>query len=225
MPSLAGLYLFLLGLASGLAVLAITSYRRVTPLWLRYLLMLSGALLITRYMAMVLFAQPDAPQRFWALRHCWFASSVGLTLPSVFAIDQLIKHPAMSPRKLLAVCAPFLLVYAAVIAFGAYTPRPNPQDGWIPALTPGWRWTLSAVQAVFVTGFIGICLFLMRKLPSRRIKTALLGLALAHGYLGLDGFLLAIGRSYFRPFLFSEMATLLALWHAYETAANQQTIG
>ena len=224
MRPLVGSYLFLLGLTSGLALLAITSYRRVTPRWLRWLLMASGVFLISRYVAMACFTQPEAPRHCWALRHYWLASSVGLTLPGVVALDQLIKHPAMSPNRLLAAYAPFLLAYAAVMLFGSYAPQPDPQGGWVPALSLGWRLMLSVVQGIFVAGFIGLCLVLARKLPSRSIRVALLALAGAYAYLGMDGLLLASRHWYFRPFLFSEMATLLALWHAYEISAKPQTM-
>ena len=92
----------------------------------------------------------------------------------------------------------------------------------MPRLIPGWQWAMIAVQATFVIGFLSICVMLMRKVPSRPIQGALLGLIMAYSYLGLDGLLLALGRWYVRPFLFSEMLTLLALWHAYETSAKLQ---
>lgn len=222
MASLTGPYLFLLGLASGVAILTATAYRRVSPVWLRWLLIASGCFMMSRYFTMALFTAPDAPQRFWALRHCWFASLIGLSLPSVFAIDQLVKHPAISPKKLLVWLSPFLLVWAAIILFGHSIPRPDPSLGWTLSLSTGWRWVASSVQTVFMIGIIGICVMLMLKLPSRPIRMALLGLVLGYGYLGVDGLLLALGASYFRPFLYSEMVTLLAIWHAYETGATLQ---
>ena len=217
MSHLTYLYLYLLGLASGLALLAISAYRRVTPLWLRWLLIASGLLVIGRDVTLALFTSPDAPQRFWALRRCYFLSAIGLTLPSVFAIDQLLRHPAMTPKKLLGWYAPFLAAYVAVILFGDITPAADPVVVWTLHLNTPWRMAAAAIQGVFVVGFIGICVLLMRKVPSRPIRVALLGLVLGHGYLALDGLLLSMGRWYFRPFLYSEMVTLLALWHAYET--------
>ena len=68
-------------------------------------------------------------------------------------------------------------------------------------------------------GFVGLCLLVIRKFPSRAVRLAVLGLVVAHLYLAADGVLLALGRSYFRPYLYSEMVALLALWHAYERAA------
>ena len=81
---------------------------------------------------------------------------------------------------------------------------------------------LSAAQAIFVIVYVGRCAVLLRKIPSTPIRLALLGLALAFVYLGADGVLVALGRWYFRPFLFSEMAALLALWHAYDTSRTLQ---
>ncbi len=222
MNPLTQVYLYLLGLASGLAVLAISAYRRVTPLWLRWLLIASGLLVIGRYATLALFTSPDAPQRFWALRRCYFLSAIGPTLPSVFAVDQLLRHPGMSPKKLLGWFAPFLVGYGFIILCGDVTPAADPVVGWTLHLTTPWRVAAAVIQGGFVVGFIGICVLLMRKVPSRPIRIALLGLALGHGYLALDGLLLSFGAWYFRPFLYSEMVTLLAIWHAYETAWSLQ---
>ena len=222
MTPLAGLYLFLLGLASGVALLTLTAYRRVSPAWVKGLLIVSGSFVITRYVTMALFATADSPQRVWALRHCWFATSLGLPLSSVFAVDQLIRHPAMSPKKLLGWCAPFLIAYGVVIVFATATPVPDRVVGWAVRLTPGWHLVLSAVHLVFILAFLGVCAMLIRKVPSRSIRIALLGLALGQSALALDGMLLSIGAWYFRPYLYSEILTLFALWHAYETAATLQ---
>ena len=219
MIPLASAYVFLLGLACGITLLSLTAYRHVSPAWLKWLLISLGLFVMSRYISMALFTSPEASVRFWGLRHCWFASSVGLTLPSLMAIDQLLRHPGMSPGKLLRLFSPFLVAYGSVILFGAMTPQPDRIVGWIPHLSSGWHWLLSGVQVVFVLGFLSICIGLMWKLPSPPIRRALLGLALAHTYLGLDGVWLALGKWYFRPFLYSEMVALLALWYAYETAA------
>ena len=222
MPPAVGAHLFLLGLACGIALLTATSYRRVSPPWLRWLLLASGLFVMSRYVTMALFTANDAPRYFSALRPCWFATSVGLTLPSIFAIDQLVRHPAMTPKKLLVWFSPFLAVYGLLLLFADVTMEPDRVAGWMPRLTSGWRLLLSVTQGAFVLGFIGISLMLMRKIPSTPIRLALLGLAAAHAYLGVDGLLLALGRWYVRPFLYSEILTLLALWHAYETSARLQ---
>ena len=216
----AGAYLFFLGVASGLALLTLTAYRYVSPLWLRWLLRLVGLFVLSRYVAMALFTAEDAVHRVWSLRYCWFATSVGVTLPSVIAIDQLLRHPALSPKKLLIWFSPFLLVYAVVILFARMTPAPDPVIGWIPRLQLGWQLLLAAVQTIFVLGFVGICGVVIRKVPVAAVRSALSLLAVSHLYLGFDGLLLALGRWYFRPFLFSEMLALVSIWHAYETSVR-----
>ena len=222
MPSVGGAYLFLLGMATGLALLTTTSYLRVSPSWLRWVLMASGLFVMSRYLTLALFTTPEAPRYFLSLRPCWFATSVGLTLPSVCALDQLLRHPAMTPKKLLVWFSPFLIVYGVVLLFADATPVPDRVVGWMLRLGNGWQILLALAQGVFVLGFIGLSLVLMRKIPSTPIRLALIGLVVGQGYLGLDGVLLALGRWYFRPFLYSEMLMLLALWHAYETSARLQ---
>ena len=223
MTQRAGGYLFLLGLACGLAILPLTAYARLTPRWVRWLLMAAGSLVVGRYVALAGFALADQPSHVWGLRYLWFGSAVGLTLPAVFAVDALIRHPAMTPKKLLLRFSPFLIAYAALILVGDSHPVPDRIAGWAVSLGPGWRLFAAAVQGVFVAGFVVLCLMLARKLPVPAIQTALLVLTAAYLYLGADGVLVASGGWYFRPFLYSEMAASLALWYAFQTAAALQT--
>ena len=139
------LYLFLLGLASGLAVLTITTYRRVSPSWLQWLLIISGLLVIGRYLTMACFTEIDAPQRFWPMRHLWWGTTIGLTLPSVFAVDQLVRHPAMTPQKLFLRYSPFLAAYLLVICFAQVEAVPDRVVGWTMNLTPAWRMMIIVV--------------------------------------------------------------------------------
>ena len=216
------IHLFLLGLAAGVALLTVTSYRRVSPAWLRWLLTLSGLFVASRYLAMALFAATDSPQRVWGFRHCWFATSLGFPLAGAFAVDQLIRHPAMTPAKLLRWLAPFLAIYAAVILVAPMTASPDRIAGWTLHLTTGWQRLLGATHLVFTTLFLAIALMLMRKIPSKPIRIALAGLSVGFVLLALDGVLSALHVWYFRPYLFSELFMLLALWHAFETASSLQ---
>jgi hypothetical protein len=131
------------------------------------------------------------------------------------AVDQLVRHPAMTPKRLLMWYAPFLVIYIAVTLFGRFIPMPDPTIGWTLKLSLPWHTLLSIVQGTFVIAFVSFCLLLIRKLPMPSVRLALAFLAAAHAYLAVDGALLAAGGWYFRPFLFSEMLTLLALSHAF----------
>jgi len=222
MSAEAGAYLFLLGLASGVALLTTSALRRVSPPWLKGLLTASGLFVISRYVTLALFATAQSPERVWGWRHCWFATSLALPLQSAFAVDQLVRHPAMSPNKLLRWLSPFLLIYSAVILFADVEPVPDRVVGWSLRLAPAWRVVLASAHGLFVAGFLAVCALLIRKVPSRPIRIALLGLALGQACLALDGLLLALGAWYFRPYLYSELLMLIALWHAYETGATLQ---
>lgn len=176
---------FLLGLASGLAILALTAYRRISPPWLRWLLIASGLLLASRYATLAHFTADEHWLRWWR-----FVKGISLTLPGVFAVDQLVRHPAMTPKKLLRWYAPLFIAYG------------------VTTLTPWWRETAVILTGVFTLVFLWICGLVIRKLPDRRIRLALIGLCLAYLLIVLS------------DLLFAEMLVLLALWYAYETSVT-----
>jgi hypothetical protein len=215
-----GSYCFLLGLASGVGLLTLSAYRRVSPRWLQGLLVASGLFVISRYVTMALFTSPEAPQRCWGLHPCWFASSLGLPLASVFAVDQLVRHPAMTPNKLLGRFAPFLLAYSVIVFLAPVQPVADRIAGWSPRLGPGWGAALAIVHGFFVIGFVAITVQLMRKIPTPQIRLGLLALVVGQLALSADGVILAVGGWYVRPYLYSEMFMLLALWYAFETASS-----
>jgi hypothetical protein len=212
-------YLFLLGLACGIGLLALTAFFKVSPAWLKWLLVASGAFVITRYISMFTLATATDPAALGLLRHGWFATSLALPLQTVFAIDQLIRHPAMTPKKLLARFSPFLAAYALVILFGTTVPVPDRVLGWTLRLAQPWQGLLSLTHVTFVGICVGVCGLLIWKVPIAPVRAALALLALGQLALAADGVVLALGGWYFRPYLFSEMFMLLALWHAYRTAA------
>ena len=215
---LVGWYLFLLGLAAGLTLLAMTAYLTVSPPWLRWLLVLTGVLVMGRYCTMALFALYQDPQPVWGLRRYWLGTSIGLTLPTVVALDQLVRHPAMTPRKLLTWFAPFLAAYLLILLFGAFQPTFDPVIGWRPVLTGPWPWILAGVQTVFVGIFLWLSSLVMRRLPFPKVRLAIAVLMASQVYLALDGYLILLHVQYFRPFLFSEMTALAAIWFALQTA-------
>jgi len=222
MSSAAGAYLFLLGLACGLALLTATSYRRVSPPWLRWLLMLSGVFVMSLYAVLAVSATTHT-QELLILANCWFASYLGLTLPSVFAVDQLLRHPAMTPKKLLAWYSPFLVVYVLALLAGNF----NPLLAWGfrqgLSLAAGCLVFLLLLEGVFVIGFVSASAYFMRKVHSRPIRLALLGLIVGQSYLGVNCLLFAFTPAWYaQRFLYSHIVMLLALWHAYETSARLQ---
>ncbi len=181
--------------------------------------------MLARYASIAAFALAEKPETIWPLRHCWFASSIGLTLPSVFAVDQLLRHPALTPNKILKFFSPFLAVYVALIAFGRFAAVPDPVLGWTLKLSRGWALVVSATQSAFLLLFLAAGVWVLRKVPVAAIRLPVLLLMIAHLWLGFDGVLLATGHWYFRPFLFSEMAALLCLWYSFESAHVLQGSG
>lgn len=203
MPSLGAFYFFLLGFAAGVALLTTTSYRRVSPGWLRWLLMISGLLVMSRYVMSALLVLAATPISSGWVRAGWCASAIGLTLPAFFAIDQLLKHPAMTPAKLLRWYAPFVALYGAALLVGDFMRM------------------LAVITFLFSAALLVAGLFLLRRVPVWSIRRALLLLIVA--YLGVAGETVAEAFIFSGGFIYSELLALLALWHAYETSATLQS--
>lgn len=189
---------FLLGLASGIALLTMTAYRRVSPRWLRWLLLASGVLLLGHYLSL---ARSYALIGVFAVfvPASWLETTgapLALTLPGVFAIDQLLRHPSITPKTLLWWYGPFA---AALVILPLFP------------LIPFWH--LRVLVGLFALGLVGVCAFAILKFPSPTIRPALLVLIL--GYLALG-----IGYVWLGGFHAFDTLTLLALWYAYDTAAE-----
>lgn len=220
MPPLTGCYLFALGFSSGVALLTMSAFRRITPRWLKWGLLASGALIISRYAAMAMFATAVQPQAVWGWRFCWFATSLAIPVQTAFALDQLVRHPAMTPKRVLLWLSPWLATYLAVILFGRVVAAPDRIAGWSLHLTPGWQRLLAGAHGAFVLAVLAFAWRLVPRLPSTAVRLALLGLAAAQVALAADGVLVGLGHWYVRPYLWSELLALGAVWHAFETAAR-----
>ena len=205
MPTAVGAHLFLLGLACGVALLTATSYRRVSPPWLRWLLVASAMLVLSWYALITLQVLPEAPISSGWVRAGWYAGAIGFTLPAFFAIDQLLKHPAMTPAKLLRWYVPFFALYGLVTCFADLALMER---------------LFAVIHSLFGAAILAVGLLLLRRVPAGAIRNALLLLMAAYvsfaGEAVVRAFLLSDG------FRYLELLVLLALWHAYETSAKLQ---
>ena len=188
-----GVRLFALGFSAGLTTLTMSAYRRASPRWLRWLLLGSGLLVMGRYAALA--AQPPLHDGLFRIADA--GSLIGLTLPGIFAIDQVLRHPALSPKILLRWYAPFAILVS----------------GWLLLRAKGSVGDqVLAIQGLSSLSIAGACLLVMRRFPVPAARRALLGLVL--GYLGC-------AMVHLLPvplFLLAELPILLALWYAYEVA-------
>ena len=218
-----GTHLFLLGFAAGVSLLPLTVYARLSPRWLRWLLLAVGLFVTSRYVVMALFTRAALSPTLWELRRCWWATSVGLTLPSVFAVDRLLCHPAMTPKRLLQWYAPFLAVLGLFLVLAPARPLLDPAFGWLPQMPWVGRTLFFTTEVLFVIGFLAGCAFFILKVPSPPIRSALLVLALSQVLFGIaEGLRLVAERRFVWSSLGIELLVLVALWHAYETAFRLQ---
>ena len=144
---------FLLGLASGLTLLPLTAYRNVTPGWLKWLLWAGGLLLLARYLLIAGRVNVEAAYAFIQV--------IGFAVPGVIALDQLIRHPNMTPKKLAVTwCLPLIVVAGA---------------------TCWWPRIAIIVGRLIGAGLMGMCFFLSWKIPVPTLRRTMLILGLAYG--------------------------------------------
>ena len=216
-------YGFLLGLSTGVTLLTTTSYRRVSPAWLKWLLIISGMLLIVHELTLTLLISSISIDHLWALRFIWYLMPMALLFPGVMAIDQLLRHPAMSPNMLLRWLAPFLGADLLIISLARLTVAPNLVVGWMPVLERGWAMlSLLLHEALLLAAVVG-CFFLIRKPLPRAMRQALCGLVVGFAALGLAVVFLLTQK--WLSLLLSELPMLFALWYAYETSTELQRTG
>lgn len=200
---------FLLGLTSGLAVLTLTAYRRVSPTWLKGLLIAVGGLIISSYFIQA--ADISLHERIDRL--LMGLHVIGLTLPCVFAIDQLIRHPAITPKKLLQWYSPFALLCLMV---GFVVSNPDNLFAAINSSVTVWLW-LMVLHGLFIIGLVTVCVLLFRKIPSPSIRTALSGVTLGQIAVALTAFA-ALWRLPDWSLFIAESIAWVTLWYAYDTS-------
>ena len=155
---------YLLGLASGVALLPVLAFCQISTGWVRGLLIVGQALAAFSH-ALTASLGADPAVEAWAARIGW-AAAAGTVAVSAFAVDQLLRHPAMTPRRLLLWIAPFLAGPLAAAVLG-----------------PGAGWATGAAQAtgaVFSLLFAVVTLWLAMRLPVPKIRLMLGFLAAAH---------------------------------------------
>ncbi|MBI4597675.1 MAG: hypothetical protein HY737_04645 [Candidatus Omnitrophica bacterium] len=194
--------IYLVGLASGVVLLPITSFRRLSPLWLKLLLVAAGCLLIIRYLMLGLPDPVAPPMGRWSAPFVRLTGAIGVTLPGIFAMDQLIRHPAMTPQKLLRWCAPLIAL----------------------DLVTCWRIPLAMlVQGAVGLGLASACAMLGGKIPVPSIRKPLAILGLAYGMWAAANLLIGLATAIpLRWMLLAELNLMLAVWHAFDMSATPQ---
>ena len=224
MPPAAG-SLFWLGCASGITVMAGTAYRHISPAWLKWLLAATALVLLARYAALACLSLTSVPEHVGVLRPLWLAAPISLLLPSAAAADLLIRHPAMTPQKLMRLLSPALIGYGLIIVCAPARLVPTLAAGWLVRLTGLWQALFLALQLSVSLGFVGVCVLLIRKIPLRPIQHGLALLALSQLLQGVDAIRVAVHVGSSALSIQTEIASLLAIWFACETGARLQQTG
>ena len=186
---------FLLGFSVGVCLLPLAASHRASPTWIRGVVAGVTLFIMARYLAIA--ADLTAPG--WSLPLLAFPTA-GTAFVGVLAVDQLIRHPAMSPRRLVAWCALALAAHLALLA-------------------GGWRWAALALLLAFSGACGGASLVFARAIPDRRIRAALLGVGGAQVVV-IAASLLVLKHGQLAPTLIAAMVANLAAWQALESSGR-----
>ena len=162
MPApMAGFYM--LGLVTGTALFPVWTFGRVSPSWMRGLI-LGCQLVIAAHYCLLGQMPPAGPDDLQWFRPVWLAQGAQVIVSAV-VLDQLIRHPAMSPRRLLLAAGPFAAVpvLAAIIGPGAWT-----------------AWGTEGALTAFHLLYAAVGGFLLLKIRMRRLQGMLALLLIAH---------------------------------------------
>ena len=154
---------------------------------------------------------------WWTIRSVWCVHLVALTWPAVVAADQLIRHPAVTPRALVRWYVPMAMAGLGVIVLGQIGLVPESGVGMRLALLGAWARAAGLLLGSFSIILIVVGGMVWRRLLPGPVKTSLSALLAAYALVGLEG-VVQLVRPSPAPWLWPEMIAFLALWNAFQTA-------
>ena len=191
---------FFLGLAAGLSAFLVSEYLALSPRWFRWVVTLSSLGVISRHVLLAMIAIAPPATLGWGARLIDAWASVGLTLPCAVAIDQMVRHPAMTPKKVLTAYAP--VAAALLVTF----------------ITGGNRALLAVIHGAFALAAVWFGALLIRKLPGTSVRLALAGLAAAQVVLAGRQLAAVFAALDLRLGLGTDLLVLGSIWAALKTA-------
>ena len=130
----------------------------------------------------------------------WLAGLIGLTWPVMAAVDQLVRHPAMTPKKLALWYAPFLVCSLVAIVGGMARA--------VGCLLAGFSAVLMVVAGA-----------MWRRLPPGAVKSALAMLMVAAVACAAEGVARAIDPSGL-PWMWPEALVMTGVWRSFRAASR-----
>lgn len=211
---------FLLGLSTGVSALWFSEYLLLSPGWFRWVLVVSGIGVMSRYLLLFLTMISWVPWPGGVIRLIEVWAAIGLTLPCAVALDQLVRHPAMTPKKLLLRYAPMAAAFAPLLILGHASRWPDPVLGAIVGLSGSDAKALAILHGAFALITVWIVALLIRKLPGLPLRRAFTALAATQVLLTAQRLAGSLTWLDVRLVLAAEAAVLAAIWAALKTSRS-----
>lgn len=174
---------------------------------------------ILRYLTLIVYGDKPTYDQLVALRYFYFATSIGLTLPTAAAVWYVtplyrgkIKYPYY-----LVFFLPWIIFYLKLILTQPTHIVQGSRFGYVLELVEPYPIYLSVAQGSFVMIMVVLALIGILKYRSIQIRVQLFVIIVAQMMLTLDGLsYLFEGITTIPPFTVSEIAGFLAVYYAFK---------
>ncbi|MBM7684721.1 hypothetical protein [Defluviitalea raffinosedens] len=173
-----------------------------------------------RYVALIVFRLNLDMNFLKFFSYFYYASSIGLTIPTIFALWYII--PAFRERikewTVLTLSAPFSFFYLYLIYLQPVQIIKHDGFGYRLQLLAPWNRWLSIVQGIVTLIVFGMCFYGFRRYKYKFPRSQYLLFILGYVLTTIDGLCMLFNSVYpIEPFIFSEAFILIAILYAFAT--------
>ena len=174
---------------------------------------------ILRYATLIAYGDHLEQEVLMRLRYFYFATSIGLTLPTasaVWYITPLYREKIKYPYYILCFL-PWIIFYIFLIVRQPTAIVQGANYGYVLELTGNFPLYLSIAQGSFITIIIILCIIGLVRYKNVQLRVQYIVMILAQVALTLDGIGYSVpGNKFFPPFTITEVLGFLAVYYAFK---------
>ncbi len=211
--------IFICVIAIVILVMNIVNVIKLKDEKLKYLLMGLFCFSILRYLTLIVYGDTPTLFHLEILRYFYFATSMGLTVPTMIAVWYITPHfrNSIPYWKFILFFSPWILFYLFVIITQPTEIVMGQTFGYNLILVPPFQQYLAIVQGTFVIIILLLCTFGILQYKHPILRSQYVALILAQILLAIDGFLIMKtgATSLIPPFTVTEALGFLAVYYSF----------
>lgn len=171
-----------------------------------------------RYIALIVFTLSANIDILKVFSYFYYASSIGITIPSLFALWYIIPRFRERIKEwiVLLLVSPFIFFYFNLIYLQPVQIIKHGSLGYRLQLMAPWNQWLSIFQGIFTLMVFGMCFYGFRRYQYKFPRSQYLLFILGYTLTTIDGLCMLFKAVYpIEPFVFSEAFILIAILYAF----------